>query len=312
MNIEERINYYTNNLINFDKKNITIPRSYELSDGENFRMDKIQAFTFVEFYTYLLQKRKIKNANYIVAIIEHFKPFILQNPQYANNTFLCRFGDCTTPADHPFFAKARRLTDKNAMIFRFNKDWHWKSVNFVKQNDIPFCNKIGNLLVWRGGLTGIVGLRESFITKHYNNPKCDVGFTSYPQKQFDKKYLKSHMSMNSQLKYKYLLSLEGNDVATGLKWQLYSNSVVFMKKPTFVSWAMEDKLEPYVHYIPLNDDFSDVDEKISWAESNQDCCEIISKNATQFIEQFRNEDIEKHIHQQILKIYFEKCKFIKE
>jgi len=46
------------------------------------------------------------------------------------------------------------------------------------------------------------------------------------------------------VKYKYILSIEGNDVASGLKWQLYSNSVVFMRKPKIVSWAMEDKLIP--------------------------------------------------------------------
>ena len=312
MNIEDRINYYTNNLTKFDKRIISIPQSLELNDKENFRWDTMQAFSFEQFYQYLVEKRHVINAHYIVAIIEHFRPFIIKNPQYANKTFLCRFGDCTTLGDHPFFVKARRIEDKNAMIFRFNKDRHWKAVEFVKHNDIPFDKKNGNVLVWRGGLTGKVELRESFITKHFYNPKCDVGFTDYPQNQFDKKYLKPRMSMNSQLKYKYLLSLEGNDVATGLKWQLYSNSVVFMKKPTFVSWAMEDKLEPYVHYIPLNDDFSDVDEKLRWAESNQDRCEIISRNATQYIEQFRNEDIEKHIHQQILKIYFEKCEFVKE
>ena len=45
-------------------------------------------------------------------------------------------------------------------------------------------------------------------------------------------------TMEDQLKYKYILMLEGNDVATGLKWQLISNSVVFMARPTCVSFAM--------------------------------------------------------------------------
>ncbi len=38
----------------------------------------------------------------------------------------------------------------------------------------------------------------------------------------------SFSSMADQLKFKYFLSLEGNDVATGLKWMLLSNSVVFI------------------------------------------------------------------------------------
>ena len=40
-------------------------------------------------------------------------------------------------------------------------------------------------------------------------------------------------------------------MASGLKWMLFSNSVVFMAPPTKTSWAMEEKLVPYVHYIPL-------------------------------------------------------------
>ena len=74
---------------------------------------------------------------------------------------------------------------------------------------------------------------------------------------YNKEYLKKILTIREQLKYKYILSIEGNDVSSGLKWQLYSNSVVFMRKPKIVSWAMEDKLEPYVHYIPIKDDFSE-------------------------------------------------------
>ena len=37
----------------------------------------------------------------------------------------------------------------------------------------------------------------------------------------------------------------------GLKWQLASNSVVFMARPSVVSFLMEDELVPYVHYIPV-------------------------------------------------------------
>jgi hypothetical protein len=58
--------------------------------------------------------------------------------------------------------------------------------------------------------------------------------------------------------------LEGNDVASGLKWALLSQSVVLMSKPQHTSWAMEELLEPWVHYIPLNDRATDVEEKMQW------------------------------------------------
>ena len=45
-----------------------------------------------------------------------------------------------------------------------------------------------------------------------------------------------------------------NDVASGLKWMLYSDPVVFMPRPTHETWAMEGLLRPYVHYVPVEAD----------------------------------------------------------
>jgi len=88
------------------------------------------------------------------------------------------------------------------------------------------------------------------------------------------------------LKYKYLLSIEGNDVATGLKWMLYSNSVIFTK----ATWAMEDLLLPFVHYIPIAPDYSNLLEMIRWAEDHQHACQVISKRATDFMERLAFSD----------------------
>jgi len=53
--------------------------------------------------------------------------------------------------------------------------------------------------------------------------------------------------MADLLKYKVVIVLEGNNVASGLKWALASNSVLVMPPPTIASWAMEELLEPWVH-----------------------------------------------------------------
>ena len=89
--------------------------------------------------------------------------------------------------------------------------------------------------------------------------------------------------MIGQLKYKYILMLEGNDIATGLKWQLASNSVVFMARPTTVSFLMEDLLVPFVHYIPLKDDFSNLIDMVHWARKNDQKCKWISDQASLYM-----------------------------
>ena len=93
----------------------------------------------------------------------------------------------------------------------------------------------------------------------------------------------SKMSVQDQLKAKALILLEGNDIASGLKWALYSNSVVMMQSPHVISWAMEDLLEPWVHYIPLNDNLTDVEEKIDWMIENDDIAEEIARNGKLWI-----------------------------
>lgn len=78
------------------------------------------------------------------------------------------------------------------------------------------------------------------------------------------------VSIEDMLSYKAIIMLEGNDVSSGLKWALYSNSVVLTQTPTKTSWAMEELLEPWVHYVPLADDLSDVEEKMQWVIDNDE------------------------------------------
>ena len=86
---------------------------------------------------------------------------------------------------------------------------------------------------------------------------------------------------------KYLLSLDGNDVASGLKWMLYSNSVVFMPPTRFETWGMESFLKPYVHYIPLYRNLSNLSEQLVCAKHNDELCKNISNRATTFMKNFR-------------------------
>lgn len=78
------------------------------------------------------------------------------------------------------------------------------------------------------------------------------------------------MSITDQLKYKFVISLEGNDVATNLKWIMLSNSVCFMRKPRVESWFMEGSLIPNHHYVLLDDEFSDLEDKIDYYSKHTD------------------------------------------
>ena len=178
-------------------------------------------------------------------------------------------------------------------------------------------------LIWRGSATGILtdksllvknhpegGPRISVVTRYFaKRPLADVAFRdddSSMDSSTRKEYNISHLvrntdtTMEDQLKYKYILMLEGNDVATGLKWQLLSNSVVFMARPTCVSFAMEDLLLPFVHYVPLKEDYSDLEEMIIWARKNDAKCKWISEQATRYMERLWVSDEAKEENRLIL------------
>jgi hypothetical protein len=92
------------------------------------------------------------------------------------------------------------------------------------------------------------------------------------------------VNLEGFLKHKAVLSLEGNDVSSGLKWNLYSNSVVLMPIPTKTSWAMEELLEPWVHYVPVFSNLSNVDDMLRWVDENDAAAEQIAKRGTLFME----------------------------
>jgi len=194
---------------------------------------------------------------------------------------------------------------ENFILLNLNTPRHWEPVFKVKNYDIPFHEK-KNKLIWRGSSTGS---RHKHVVhlQHHINTNIDIKFSMLFQKfNADDYILSTYFSMKELLECKFVMSMEGNDVASDLKWLLYSNSVVFMCKPTKCSWFMEDCLIPYIHYIPIRDDYTDLEEKFEWAMHHLDvCCEIV-KNSTEFIQHFMDERDENEITENVIMRYLEK------
>lgn len=145
-----------------------------------------------------------------------------------------------------------------------------------------------DLLVWRGA--AYQDHRRRFIKEYYQNPLCNVGQTNKPIE--DVPWQKDKLTIEEQLQYKFILSIEDNDVATSLKWTLSSNSLCLMVKPKFETWFMEGTLIPDVHYVELKEDYSDLNDKIEYYLAHPEKAEAIINNAHQYIEQFQNPLIE--------------------
>lgn len=185
------------------------------------------------------------------------------------------------------------------IVWKLNTKRHYGDLSKTACLDIPWSSK-QNSSVFRGKLNGAAIFdpisneekclqmpRCRLVYTHVNSTLVDAFLTDMmhklPSKIADVQLMTSIFSIHDLLRYKGLVMLEGNDVSSGLKWALLSNSVVLMPRPTFTSWAMEELLEPWVHYVPLDEGLTDVEDKMQWIVENDAEAQQISKRASLWI-----------------------------
>ncbi len=96
--------------------------------------------------------------------------------------------------------------------------------------------------------------------------------------------------------YKYLIAIDGNTSPwQRVPWIMFSNSVLMKQETNNVQWFYP-ALKPYVHYVPLQDDLTDIFFQLEWLKQHDEQAKQISLNAQQFIENnLLPEDIDKQM-----------------
>jgi len=208
--------------------------------------------------------------------------------------------DCSSGAQ-PIYrtmdvANAAKLQDYyQPIIWKLSSAKHFSMIPSIPEHDIPFHRK-KDMAVFRGSLSGLFsGGYATYMKEQISDMekcllihRCRLVYDTADSQHVDAKLVDmrkgQHQELPSKigdvpiygekysykemLQYKAIIVLEGNDVSSGLKWALFSNSVVITQNPTRTSWALEEMLEPWVHYVPIADDLSDVAEKTMWVIDN--------------------------------------------
>lgn len=263
--IENRVNYY-----NKVDDNLTLQEAKSI---EAFKKEKKKTY-FFDLYQYLIYFNKNFKISYL-------------------------FGDIIHVPKEPTLLKSRPINANNENSVLLNLD---KVRHFIFLNDtIKFEDK-KDLLVWRG--RAHQEHRKYFLNKFYTHPLCDVGQIIKKEDKEEIPWEKPKMSLKEHLNYKFILAIEGNDVASNLKWVMSSNSLAFMVKPKYETWFMEGTLIPNYHYVLLKDDYSDLEEKIKYYATHIDEAKQIIANAHAYIEPFKNQKQEDIISLLVLEKYF--------
>lgn len=216
--------------------------------------------------------------------------------------WILKSGDITNLWPVPYVVKSRPLGDDNynSTILKLEKVRHFLFVDDKK----PWREK-KNMAIFRGDLGPRKENRDVFMNLFADGQSAMVDAASTNRSEAHPEWQKGKMTIGEHLDYKFIMSLEGNDVASNLKWVMSSNCIAVSPHHTCETWFMEGTLKPNYHYIECKPDFSDLEERLQYYIDHPEEAEAIIQHAHEYIDQFRDLEREKLISLLVLKKYFE-------
>jgi hypothetical protein len=144
----------------------------------------------------------------------------------------------------------------------------------------PETNKIG----WIGSLLNVKA-RKDFVKKFSDTHFSDAYTT---QGCFNLKIRKppKFMTHSEQiLKWKYLIDIRGIGYSGRTKFLMHSNRVVFLVNSPFEEYWYQF-LVPWKHYVPVKEDYSDLEENYYKVENDKNLHDFILNEQTKFAKEY--------------------------
>lgn len=156
--------------------------------------------------------------------------------------------------------------------------YQWDQMMAGWDEKYPWQQKLSKV-VWRGRITG-------YTHRDGERPRQQlVRYAQNYKEIMDVKpsTVRSKMDQDDFQKYKAILDIDGNAWSARLGKLLCFNSVVIKVESTYVGY-WEKEIEPWVHYIPVEPDFSDLEKTVRYVmdRENTEQMKQIIKNGQQF------------------------------
>ena len=201
-----------------------------------------------------------------------------------------------------------------------NDESEWDDFFAESEQEYPWSKKLSRV-VWRGALTGpyvndtfknqrwnlvrtVHSIKNEFVGLGFNEEHFlfDVGAVRLPVRKYSKNWkndldeiggLANRIDpMESNQKYRAILDVDGNSWSSRFNMLLCYNSVVLKVEPTWVDYLQfkrrnGEALQPWIHYIPVKADLSDLFEKAAFAMDrvNDELLQTIVHNANMWCRQ---------------------------
>ena len=135
--------------------------------------------------------------------------------------------------------------------------------------------------------------RYEILLKNYHHTWADLGLTKFELYEQDPGYEKEKTNLHlldkgvltrdEQMRFKFVLCIEGADISTSFGWALASHCVAIHPYPfLFEVWYFQD-LKPWVHFIPIALDGSDLPDVVEWCRFHLRECAIIAQTSRDYM-----------------------------
>lgn len=137
--------------------------------------------------------------------------------------------------------------------------------------------------IWRGGCNRKERIELCRLSKQFPQ-YLDAKFSLPSENPLieEEGLMGQFVSWDALLECKFLPMVDGYmTAAPALQWRLLSNSLAFKPDSNEIQWFYR-ALSPFVHYVPVRQDLSDLIEKLDWAKNHDDASKQIAMDATDF------------------------------
>ena len=263
----------------------------EIQDPEHSRLtiEKKDSFKTVQI---TFSKKVLDNAIAILRAYHCFDiwlPLIIKVSKKSDQE-ICLDFNMSDKGDKKFLSMEQE-NRKNLIpdLYAFSASSEIINKKIIKQEFIDFKNiwlNKENKIFWRGTTTGrnyrsikeLNSTKRIIICKSFKNVKnIDFKITKVRQNLISEIEVKQYLitegifaeevSEDKFASYRYYPDIPGNSLGWGTIKKYLSGNLIF-KTNNEKRLFYYQFLHPWVHYIPVKDDFSDLEEKFNWSQGN--------------------------------------------
>jgi len=176
--------------------------------------------------------------------------------------------------------------------------------------DMPWMDR-QNKIIWRGSTTGLFYQKLEDLDRLPRYRLCstmarlgdiaDVGFTGVVQASDDQQegairdrligenLFRSFIPMSDMAQCRYVLDIDGNSNSWNFIEKMRLGCCLLRVESHWRQWFWP-RMRPWVHYVPIANDLSDLAEIVRWCLAHEAECEAIANQGLEFGKSMRFDD----------------------